>query len=476
MTRSLRSLRDIAVALSVLTIPSYAQEIVEETDPESIYLQYCAACHGRNLEGVNAGPLIKEDWTYGRNPAQMYRAIMYGIPGTDMVAWSAVLNERQGRALRDYIIEKQTVPPNNEREVLPRFELADRVLKIDNLTSGGPIDTPWSIEFVDERRILVSERSGALRWIVDGELQSQAVQGTPDPLLYGTSGYMDLAIDPDYERNGWVYLAYSHGLEDRDERSVPGMTKIVRARIDENRWIDEQTLFEASPENYVASGGRWGCRLLFDRDDYLYFSIGDMGLNDDVQRLSKPVGKWFRIHKDGSIPQDNPFVGTPGALPQIFTIGNRNGQGIAQHPETGELWATDHGPMGGDELNVLVNGANYGWPLASYGIDYSGEIVTELTEFEGAVQPITYWTPSPALAAAEFYQGDLFPDWKGSLLVTALAFEEIKRLEIEGHRVVSEEIILKGMGRVRDVKIGSDGSIYAALNRPDAIIRITLGD
>ena len=476
MPRSFRNLCSIALVHAILTVPITAQDVAEAVDGETLYLQYCAACHGRNLEGVNAGPLIKEDWKYGRNPPQMYRAIMYGIPGTDMVAWSAVLNEEQGRAVRDYIIEKQTVPPNNEREVLPRFELADRALKIENLTPDGDVDTPWSLEFVDERRILVSERSGALRWIVDGELQTQAVQGTPDPLLYGTSGYMDLAIDPDYERNGWVYLAYSHGLENRDERSVPGMTKIVRARIDENRWIDEQTLFEASPDDHMDAGGRWGCRLLIDRDDYLYFSIGDMGRNDDVQRLSTPVGKWFRIHKDGSIPRDNPFVDTPGALPQIFTIGNRNGQGIAQHPETGDLWATEHGPMGGDELNLLVKGANYGWPLASYGIDYSGEIVTELTEYEGTVQPVKYWTPSPALAAVEFYEGELFAEWKGSLLVTALAFEEIKRLEIEGHRVVSEELILKGMGRVRDVKVGPDGSIYAALNRPDAIVRITPGD
>ena len=455
------------------TLSAISQDVNSPIDGESLYLQYCAACHGRNLEGVNASELIKDDWKYGPSPNHMYRVIMYGIPGTDMAAWSVALSPEQGRAVRDYILEKQTVAPSNQREIQDRFERAEGSLKIENLTPDGDIDTPWSIEFVDERRLLVSERPGSLRWIIDGKLQNEAIQGTPDPLVYQTSGYMDLAVDPNYEENGWIYLAYSHGLEPHDHRNVAGMTKIVRARIENNRWIQEQTLFEAKPEDYVAKGGRWGCRLLIDRDGYLYFSIGDMGRNDDVQRLSKPVGKWFRIHTDGSIPQDNPFVDTPGALPQIFTIGNRNGQGIAQHPKTGDLWVTDHGPMGGDELNLLVEGANYGWPLASYGIDYSGEIVTDRTEVEGTVQPIAYWTPSPALAAAEFYEGDMFSAWDGSLLVTALAFEEIKRLQIEDHRVVSGEIILKNMGRVRDVKVAPDGSLYAVLNRPDAIIRLT---
>lgn len=442
-------------------------------DGQALYLQYCAACHGRNLEGVNdTSGLIKDDWKYGSDPTRMYRTIMYGILGTEMAAWSTALSERQGKAVRDYIIEKQTVAPDNSRVIPKSVTLGERSLRIENLTPEG-IDTPWGIEFVDRRRQLVTERSGGLRWIVDGKLIPEPVQGTPKPLRYGTSGLMDLALDPEYEQNGWVYLAFSHGLEAKDHKTTPGMTKIVRGRIVENRWTDEETLFEMAPEFYLESGGRWGCRLLIDTDGYLFFSIGDMGRNDDVQDLSKPVGKWYRIHTDGRVPQDNPFVNKPGALPQIFTIGNRNGQGIAAHPETGELWATDHGPMGGDELNRLKKGANYGWPLVTYGIDYDGATVSPLSEMEGTEQPVTHWTPSPALCAAEFYTGDLFPEWKGSLLISALAFEEVKRLEIEDGKVLSEEIILKGIGRVRDVKSAPDGSLYVALNRPDAIIRIT---
>jgi aldose sugar dehydrogenase len=189
--------------------------------------------------------------------------------------------------------------------------------------------------------------------------------------------------------------------------------------------------------------------------------------------ISKPGGKLYRVFPDGSIPPDNPFVGQPRAIEAIYTIGNRNLQGIDQHPVTGQLWATEHGPMGGDELNIIEKGRNYGWPIISYGLNYNGANVTTMTHMAGLEQPVKYWTPSPALCPLEFYTGELFPKWKNQAFIGALAFEEIKRLDIENNQVISEEVLFKGFGRVRDIKTGPEGELYVVLNNPDAIVRLT---
>jgi glucose/arabinose dehydrogenase len=204
----------------------------------------------------------------------------------------------------------------------------------------------------------------------------------------------------------------------------------------------------------------------------LYFTIGDIRRNDDVQPLSTPSGKVYRILPDGSIPPDNPYVGKPGAIEAIFTTGNRNVQGIAQHPVTGAIWATEHGPMGGDELNILRLGRNYGWPVITYGLDYDGTPVSLLTEKEGLEQPIKYWKPSPGISALEFYTGDMFPKWKNQAFAGALVFQEIKRLKLGADKVEDEEVFLKGYGRVRDLKTGPDGAIYVLLNQPDVLLRL----
>lgn len=247
----------------------------------------------------------------------------------------------------------------------------------------------------------------------------------------------------------------------------------MRGKIRDHEWINERTLFEAPDSLKIPGGNRWGSRFLFDKNGYLYFTIGDMARAMDSQNPGKPTGKVFRIHADGSIPKDNPFVGKKGALQAVYTLGNRNVQGLARHPVTGDIWATEHGPMGGDELNILRKGANYGWPLVTYGVDYSGDIVSEKTEMAGMEPPILHWTPSIAVCPAEFVTGDLFSKWKNNLLVGALAFEEIRRLVIENSKVTEQEMILKGVGRVRDLKVGPDGALYVLLNSPDMVLRNT---
>ncbi|MBC6411840.1 MAG: PQQ-dependent sugar dehydrogenase, partial [Hyphomonadaceae bacterium] len=279
---------------------------------------------------------------------------------------------------------------------------------------------------------------------------------------------MDVALDPDYPDNKWVYLSFSHPLEGS---SGPSMTKIVRGRIVNGAWISGQTLFQADSEDYVDTGFHYGSRITFDDAGRLYFSIGDRGLKEQAQDLSLPNGKVHRINRDGSIPEDNPFVGQENAAPTIYSYGNRNPQGLIWHPASGELWSTEHGPRGGDELNLIESGKNYGWPDISYGINYNGTILTEYTALPGMEQPASHWTPSIAVCGLDVYTGDMFPEWKGRLLVGSLAYESLRLVEVKDGKYLGESEILKAEGRIRDVTTGPDGAIYVAL--PDSIIRMT---
>jgi len=461
------------ILAAVLGIVAYGQSAAPPSSPAETYQAYCAGCHGAQMEGGQYSALRKTDWMYGDNRAAMRRTVMYGIAGTDMAAWSQVLPEQQVEALVDYIIEsRDTLPP--EPEAKPdSIQTADYLVHIETLVAEGFNSAPWGIEFVDERRALITELRGGLRWLVDGKLDPEPIGPMPETIQYGTGGMLDLALDPDYENNGWVYIGYVHPLGEGPTRERPSMTRIIRGRVEDHQWVDQELLFRVADELNIADAGRWGCRLLFDTDGYLYFTIGDIRRNDDVQPLDKPSGKVYRILPDGSIPPDNPYVGRPGAIEAIFTTGNRNVQGIIQHPVTGAIWATEHGPMGGDELNILRLGRNYGWPVITYGIDYDGTPVSLLTHKEGMEQPIKYWKPSPGISALEFYTGDLFPKWKNQLFAGALVFQEIKRLKLEGEQVAEEEVFLKGYGRVRDLKTGPEGAIYVILNQPDKLLRLT---
>ncbi len=439
----------------------------------AIFKTYCAGCHGAQLQGNTAAKLIKTDWKYGRGRDAIFRNIKFGIPSTEMIRWGGALTDQDITAVVDYIISAQEVPPNAVRPIPEKLITKDYVLKVEKLVTTN-LHTPWGIEFVDTHRALITERTGAIRWMIDGKLDPHPIVGLPKTYAQNaTGGYMDIALDPAYSKNGWVYFAFSHTRGDPSGKDVEGMTKVVRGKITGHKWTNEQTLFEVPDSLKISGGNRWGGRLMFDKKGFLYFSIGDMARANDSQNPGKPSGKVFRIYADGSIPNDNPYIGKKGAIPAIFSIGNRNVQGIAQHPVTGEIWATEHGPMGGDEVNILKNGANYGWPVITYGVDYDGSVVSKETKKEGMEQPVFQWTPSIAVCPAEFITSDLFPRWKNNLLVGALAFEEIRRLVIVDNKVTDQELILKGVGRVRDLKVGPDGALYVLLNDPDMILRIT---
>ncbi|MDA0204996.1 MAG: PQQ-dependent sugar dehydrogenase [Acidobacteria bacterium] len=460
----------IVILTLFLAVATYAQT------PEELYVKNCAGCHGANLEGAQYTPLRKTDWRYGGDRDAMYRTVMYGVAGTEMPPWARVMTADQVHSVVDFIIARQTAPAVT-KTIPTSLQSSDYSIRVETLAQSDELGSaPWGIEFVDDRRALITELRGGLRWLIDGKLDPEPIAGIPVTVQYGESGMTDVALDPNYANNGWVYISYVHALGDETTNDTPAMTRVIRGRVSDHRWVEQETVFTVPDDLHFAKGLRWGCRMMFDGEGRLYFSIGDIGRNDEVQQLSKPAGKVYRVNPDGSIPADNPYVGTPGALEAIFTIGNRNVQGIGSHPLTGDIWAVEHGPMGGDELNILEKGKNYGWPVITYGLNYDGSIVSDLTEKDGMEQPIKYWKPSPGLGPLEFYTGNLFPKWKNKLLVGAMVLEEIKLLTLGDRSVESEELIMKNHGRVRDIKVGPDGAIYALLNNPDAVIRLTPSD
>ena len=319
----------------------------------------------------------------------------------------------------------------------------------------GNLQYPWGLAFLPDGRMLVTERSGRLRVIgADGKLDPRPVEGVPKVVASGQGGLLDVAVHPRFAENGWVYLSFAGS--DGDGAS----TEVVRGRLDGQRLQDVQTLFRMLPRS---SGGRhFGSRLVFDAKGLLYITLGDRGDMERAQRMDDHAGSVIRLHDDGRVPADNPFVKTPGARPEKFTLGNRNMQGAAIHPVTGELWTHEHGPQGGDEVNVMRAGRNYGWPVITHGVNYGiGTRIGEGTSRPGMEQPLKIWIPSIAPSGMAFYAGKAFQGWSGNLLVGALRGESLHRLELDGEKVVREEVLLKSqVGRIRDVRVGPDGLVY----------------
>jgi len=330
----------------------------------------------------------------------------------------------------------------------------DYSLRVKTLTTG--LKHPWGLAFLPDGRMLVTERAGRLRLIAEnGVLDPESITGLPQIEVDGQGGLLDIVLHPNYAKNGWLYLSYvasnKHGSG----------TEVARFRLDGYRLKDFQSIFRMEPK---LSGTRhFGSRLLFDKQGYLYITLGDRGDKERAQQLSDHIGTVIRLHDDGSVPIDNPFRNHRNAKAEIYTYGNRNVQGIAQNPWTKAIWAHEHGPQGGDEVNVLRSGVNYGWPVITYGVNYGwGTQIGEGSAKEGMAQPIHYWVPkSIAPSGMAFYDGNQFPDWRGDLFLGALRDQMLVRLEIEGEKVTREEHLLKGkLGRIRNVKIGADGYLY----------------
>ena len=314
----------------------------------------------------------------------------------------------------------------------------------------------WSIEFFEDNSMLAAVKSGSIFHYKDGE--KTEIKGLPEIYLRGQGGLMDLAFHPNFKENKWLYFSYASEYE--GEKG--GNTTIARAKLIEDSLEDLEILYKGTPNS--TKGQHFGGRLEFDNEGYLYFAIGDRGnRNVNPQDLSLDGGKIYRINDDGSIPMDNPFFDTPNARKAIYSYGHRNPQGMFKHPLTGKIWTNEHGPRGGDEINIIRKGKNYGWPKITYGINYSGTTITKNKSLPGMEQPLYYWLPSIAPSCFEYISSDMYPNWKGSLLAGALVFKYVERIGLKDDKVVYRSKIAEGLGRPRDVKQGPDGLIYVAI-------------
>jgi glucose/arabinose dehydrogenase len=330
-------------------------------------------------------------------------------------------------------------------------------------TVAEGLEFPWSLAFLPDGAMLVTEKAGRLRLIRNGQLVPEPISGVPAVFHEGQGGLLEVALHPRFAENNQIYLTYAAGT------TAANRTTLARATLNGTALTNLQVLFEASPAK--EGGAHFGGRLQFLPDDTLLLTLGDgFAYRERAQDLSADLGKIVRLTLDGAVPPDNPFVNRPGARGEIYSYGHRNVQGIARDPVSGRIYAHEHGPRGGDEVNLLQAGHNYGWPVITYGVDYSGAQISPFTAREGMDQPLVYWVPSIAPAGMIFYTGDLFPAWKGDLLVSALVGQQVRRVDLDANGALQgQEILLSDREtRFRDIRQGPDGAIYLLEDSPDA--------
>ena len=450
----------------------------------ALWADQCAGCHGTGAVAGRAPNLFDETWLSRVDDARITDTIKHGLPDTEMPAFGASLNDQQTFQLIQHIrTQTATAHPRPDFVSNPDGAVvrsAKQTFRLEIVANG--LMTPWALAFMPDGRMLVTERDGRLRLVDHGTL-SEPVKGTPAAHVQQDGGYLDVEVHPDYARNRWIYLAYSEDqpgyvppppsaapIDGRGGRGgpprTPSMTVIVRGRInDRHEWTDQSLIFRAPTGLYTTAGAHYGCRLLFDRQGHLFFTLGERGNQANAQDLKTPLGKIHRVNDDGSAPSDNPFVKTPGAVPTIWSYGHRNPEGLAWDPVTGSLWESEHGPNTADEINVIAKGHNYGWAVASK----SGQAGLALS-IPGMDDPTVYYTPTFAPAGISFYTGDRYPAWKNtSLFVGGLLGQALRRLEIAGNVVVSQEVLFNQFGRVRDVVQAPDGYFYVALQDPTGV-------
>ena len=465
--------------------PDYSKMKVDK-----LYMELCSQCHGANLNEGLGGSLVDGKWKHGASDAEIFKSIAKGNPELGMTPWEGTINAEQIRSLVIYIREKEKAFrikgiefPKPEPGKVTKTQRAS--YKVETVVGNG-LEIPWAIAFLPDGRMLVTERPGNLRIInADGTLEPKPVVGTPKVIHQGQGGMMEVAIHPEYEKNGWIYLGFadaSHtepkeAADTKPSRSknkksrVDTITAVVRGKIKDGQWVDQEWIWKAEKKFYSTSGVHFGTRFVF-KDGYIFFIIGERGGKMEVQDLSNPKGKIYRLYDDGREPEDNPFYGKEAVVKGVWTYGHRNPQGLALDPRDGSIYSTEHGPRGGDELNLIERGNNYGWPVITYGMNYNGSPMTALTAKKGMEQPVIHWTPSIAACGLDFYDSKVFPGWENDLLVGALRQQEVRRLRLKDKKVIEQEVILKGLGRVRDVACGPEGFVYVVLNGPDSVIRL----
>lgn len=431
---------------------------------ETVYNNLCVGCHNSQKS-----PFVGRQWLFGSSRDEIFNSIKHGRIAYGMPAFTAGLKDKDIYALTDYILamqKQQSLIPEEHQPAATGLEVSEELtFKVDTVLSG--LDVPWGLEFLPGGDLLIAERSGELlRCSADGKRTS--IKGVPTVFAKGQGGLLDLELHPNYDENGWIYFSFSR--PDEKDNSIAN-TAIMRARLNGDQLVDKELIFAAQPATDKTY--HFGCKLEFDREGYLYFSVGDRGNRDrNPQTLDNDCGKIHRIYDDGRIPKDNPFVDVPNAKGSIYSYGHRNPQGVCMHPETGRIWTDEHGPKGGDEINLIEKGKNYGWPVISFGINYNGTPFTNDTAKAGMEQPVLYWVPSIAPCGMTFVKGDRYPAWKNNILTGSLRYGYLHRVVLKGDQVVHQEKLLEGIGRVRNVEMSPDGWIYVAIEKPGKILRL----
>jgi glucose/arabinose dehydrogenase len=353
----------------------------------------------------------------------------------------------------------------SSQEKQEEISIQDEVKRytIETLVDG--IAIPWGMTWLPDGSMLVTEKSGVLYHIKNKE--KTEVKNVPAVYNRGQGGLLDIALHPDYAVNGWIYMTYAS----TEGQGEGGNTKLIRCKLENESLVQVESLYKCEPN--TTKGQHFGSRIVFDNEGYLYFSAGERGAHFvNPQDLTRDNGKVYRLKADGTIPADNPFVNTVGAKTAIYSYGHRNPQGMVKNPITGEIWEHEHGPKGGDEINIIKKGANYGWPVVTYGIDYDDTTISTIQEKSGIENPIYYWLPSIAPCGMTFVTGDKYPEWKGDLLVGSLKFQYLELLKIKGNKITARQKVATGIGRVRNVAQGPDGYIYLAVEGK-GILKIT---
>jgi len=440
--------RLFALSLAVvLTADASAQRVRKAP---ALWVQACQSCHGSTGGNGSASTLLDDQWVVGDGDDEdLFKAIHDGVPQLGMEAFGPSLTDPEIRSLVVYIGELRS---QHQRGETRRGQGESQYTGVQQYDSqhhrftvrpvAQELDLLWSMAVLPNGDWLVVERDGDLKLSRpndqgDPRFHPRPIENTPRVRARGQGGLLDIELDPDYPDNGWVYLSFSEPRTvDGQER---GMTTVVRGRIDNHRWTDQQVVYRADDEHFGGAFHHYGSRLAFGPDGMLYFTVGDRGQRHRAQQLNHPYGKVHRVHPDGRVPDDNPFVDRADAVPTTWTYGHRNPQGLDFHPETGQLWESEHGPRGGDEINLIRKGHNYGWAEYTFGINYNGTPITDQTTGPGITDPAVQYTPSPALIGIDHYTGDRFPQWKHDLFVSAIASGQLRRLRTNTDGEVIED-------------------------------------
>ncbi|MBK0384050.1 PQQ-dependent sugar dehydrogenase [Pedobacter sp. SD-b] len=441
------------------------ESLIDNKEAAANYKNYCSGCHGEKMDAF-----VDRKWKYGNGREDLFKAIKNGYPDDGMPSFSKTFTDKQIFNLSDYIltgIENIKKYTNDDKPKSNIFKTKHLTVRLDTVYAKGEV--PWSMAFLPDGGFLVTDRAGTLNRVSKNKEVTE-IKGVPPVRVKGQGGLLDVVLHPDFAKNNLLYLSYSKFKE--EDKKTYATTAIMQCRLVGDELVDQKDIFVALP--YATTAHHFGGRMAFGADGYLYFSVGTRGdeTGSPQNLIDNSLGKIHRIKADGSIPSDNPFVNDKNVVPSIYTFGHRNPQGLALNPKDNTIWEHEHGPRGGDELNIIGAKKNYGWSIVSYGINYDGTTFTNKTEQEGIEPPIKYWIPSIAPSGMAFVNTKIYKGWEDNLMIGSLRFEYLDRCVLKNNKVVEEEILFKNIGRVRDIRLAPDGYLYMAVENPGRVYKI----